>query len=79
MSEPAFPGSDFPASEPTYGMSLRDWFAGQALLGMIAHPFPFTNATTGEPIPLADHTPAFTARHAYSVADAMLAERDALR
>jgi len=44
------------------GMSLRDWFAGMAMTGLCSHPrFP-SNA-----IP----------REAYTIADAMLAAREA--
>lgn len=49
------------------GMSLRDWFAGQALAGIIANPS------------LADMlTPNYIKQYAessYSIADAMLEER----
>lgn len=44
-------------------MSLRDWFAGMALSGLLAHPHP--SATTGVEF----------ARDAYYAADAMLAHR----
>lgn len=44
------------------GMSLRDWFAGQALTGMLADPY-----SGGD-----EHT---IARGAYMQADAMLAAR----
>jgi hypothetical protein len=49
------------------GMTLRDWFAGQALVGLMANS-------------VHDHCPLFGdglpfARDAYAVADAMLAER----
>lgn len=49
------------------GMSLRDWFAGQALIGLMSNS-------------VHDHCPLFGdgdpfARDAYIVADAMLAER----
>lgn len=51
------------SSQRLTGMSLRDWFAGQALAGMLANP----------------HAPQsgadMYARDAYTVADAMLAER----
>ena len=47
------------------GMSLRDYFAGQALIGFI---------TVNAPSKLDDPAPAF-AWAAYHVADAMLAER----
>ncbi|MCX5495417.1 hypothetical protein OSH11_11925 [Kaistia dalseonensis] len=74
-------GSAFPlaATEHTvdhHGMSLRDWFAGQALAGI------------GVWIPPADYGPfdwadrtevtALKARWAYAQADAMLAVRAAL-
>lgn len=46
------------------GMSLRDWFAGQALAGTLAFP-----------IPGGEKKPENAARYAYEYADAMLAER----
>ena len=46
------------------GMSLRDWFAGQALTGMLADP----NSDT-------DLTFATIASDCYSMADAMLKAR----
>lgn len=42
------------------GMSLRDWFAGQALIGLLAHGLANKEKIAG---------------HAYDYADAMLAER----
>jgi hypothetical protein len=48
------------------GMSLRDWFAGQALVGFIAAPL-----LQGECFPPAEAL----ARMSYAQADAMLAER----
>jgi hypothetical protein len=45
------------------GMSLRDWFAGQALVGLAACP------TTK------DDTANWFASASYAIADAMLAER----
>lgn len=67
---PAFPHLDLYAgagnSQPTptqyNGMSLRDYFAGQALAGYLAHPDSEINMT-------------FVAKWAYQYADAMLAER----
>lgn len=50
------------------GMSLRDYFAGQALQGIVTgfyHPR-YHDGENG----------AKTARHAYELADAMLAERE---
>jgi len=46
-----------------YGMTLRDWFAGQAL----ANPRTFPQDWS---------TPADIAEWAYGLADAMIAERD---
>lgn len=45
------------------GMTLRDWFAGQALAGMSAHP------------KIGNNSDELMARLAYSQADAMLVER----
>lgn len=65
---PAFPVADsvYPNGQIQYGftgMTLRDWFAGQALAGLLA------NATLGsEPA-------GEIARWSYETADAMLAER----
>lgn len=58
-------GSAFPKLyNATAGMSLRDWFAGQALAGIM------TNPVGGEQISVANK--------AYRIADAMLAARDAI-
>lgn len=55
----AFP---FPTNHPAHeGMTLRDWFAGQALTGLLAGGTP--------------DDAHVVARCAYFVADAMLAER----
>lgn len=65
---PAFPGQPWPDKAGVYekapGMSLRDWFAGQALAGICAHP------DTGNAPPCEGE-----ARVAYAFADAMLAAR----
>jgi hypothetical protein len=64
---PAFPGPSFTqAGYPnghSMGLTMRDWFAGQAL----ANPY-----TTDH-----EHFPDKVAEWAYQVADAMLAARDA--
>lgn len=65
---PAFPsqrlGQDgLPESEAVDGMSLRDYFAGQALSGLIAHPESGDNADS-------------QACASYIIADAMIAERE---
>lgn len=53
------------------GMSLRDWFAGQALAGLMAHPF-----EDGGDF-LHDAGPDAAAYQSYRMADAMLAARKA--
>jgi uncharacterized protein YjlB len=59
---PAFPACH-PNAPETHGMSLRDYFAGQALTGIWAN----------QSYDVADyHTQAL---HAYKAADAMLAAR----
>ncbi len=66
---PAFPGFD-PNSEapkPTEGMSLRDYFAGQALVGICA------NSYTPWAPDAADIADSDLAKAAYDLADAMLA------
>lgn len=63
----AFPGPSFTSNGMPnghdMGMTLRDWFAGQALPGIIAQPN------------LEGHNPAVVAKWAYEYADAMLAAR----
>ena len=51
------------------GMSLRDYFAGQALTGILA--YPSTEHETAE-----DFDPAVVAGRSYAFADAMLKERE---
>jgi hypothetical protein len=64
---PAFPGAVDTCAPP--GMSLRDWFAGQALAGILAGGFadtiPHDDANGGQD----------AAFFAYQYADAMLMER----
>ena len=49
-------------------MTLRDKFAGQALMGLVAFDRPSTSG-------LSDNRPEHFARWAYALSDAMLAER----
>ena len=51
----------------TDGMSLRDWFAGQALLGILSGP------ASRERVPMSEWFDA--PEQAYKLADTMLAER----
>ncbi len=65
---PAFPSEGEGHGNPQYhspGMTLRDYFAGQALVGLLAN----TDCTRG-----AGHLEIPT--RAYQVADVMLAARD---
>lgn len=71
MSEIDDGGQAFPCAETQYsnsvlGMTLRDYFAGQALTSLLAVAIPASGATK-----------AFgnCPRDAYELADAMLAER----
>lgn len=51
---------------PAYpGMTLRDWFAGQALTGLVAFDRPHAEG----------NKPEHFGRWAYAIADAMIAER----
>lgn len=63
----AFPVAAGPGQQFTQGMSLRDWFAGQAVMAIFGN--------DGLLQRLADHgvTPS---EQAYIIADAMLAERE---
>ena len=61
---PAFPAQDWQAKGNHHpGMSVRDWFAGQALAGLMAHPTAEFTAKGGAAI-------------AYEFADAMLRARE---
>lgn len=66
---PAFPcAEDHKTADQlpwTAGMTLRDWFAGQALIGMLS----------GDQSPDKDWVEQVTAPKAYRVADAMLKAR----
>ena len=59
-----FPDSQGPAPGALLGMSLRDYFAAQALSPLVA-----------EALRLDHRSWAATVQHAYFVADAMLTER----
>lgn len=67
FQRPGATGRAFPsgAIDDRYGgMSLRDWFAGQAIAGYCAAP------------DMIDPTEERLAKAAYAIADAMLAERE---
>lgn len=59
-----FEGGENNGLSPEWGMSLRDWFAGQALAGFVRHSATFFDAETG-------------AKLSYRYADAMIAARKA--
>ena len=69
-ADPAFPqsmgGGEF-GIRPMPGMTLRDWFAGQALVGLSASPHNM----------VVDGYHGEFATHAYMLADALLAARSA--
>ena len=73
-SGPAFPSSyvgvDAPYEGIGGGMSLRDWFAGMAMHGILAGPIAAGNICGGE-----RWGAAWIALMAVEIADAMLAER----
>lgn len=79
---PAFPGDSF-ASQHNHGMSLRDWFAGQALAGLGTWVPDGPEVYDRDNFRLYPGTPQGDAaarnirsRWAYQQADAMLAERE---
>lgn len=64
--ELAFPGTDARGFVST-GMTLRDWFAGQAIMGLCACP--------SFSIPMESDWREFLSVEAYKVADAMMEAR----
>lgn len=52
-------------SNPPWGLTVRDWFAGQAITGWLAQ-FPEAHDSGNQ---------TYVAEYAYKIADAMLAER----
>ena len=76
---PAFPQSDLSGYgigpvDGMAGMSLRDWFAGQALAGWLASYGPDAGHPANRP-----GSRETVARQAYEIADAMIAEREKTR
>lgn len=71
----AFPIVAFqsPYGVPEPGMSLRDWFAGQALMAIISKA-PYKSGTAADMDDSGDAKARAGAAYAY--ADAMIAERD---
>ncbi len=67
---PAFPTNDLLANgkvhPPSQGMTLREWYAGMALQGILAGDHPITHGLDAETV---------VAEAAHSFADAMLKER----
>lgn len=67
---PAFPNHD--GCDPEEGMSLRDWFAGQVLTGLVVA----RCITTDDQDRLSEER-GRKAKSAYALADAMLKAREA--
>lgn len=67
-SGPAFPAHHFDLAEGEHGMTLRDWFAGKAMQGMLANP------KLQEQILKAGQS--WIEESAWAVADAMLKARE---
>ena len=69
---PAYPGgwTDDPGTEFDRGMSLRDWFAGMALQGMLA------NTTITQAVADNNLGSSYVAGQAFHAADAMLQARE---
>ena len=53
------------------GMSMRDWFAGMALQGIVLRPRPLVRKSDGSEI----NSPLMVAEYCYTQADAMLTAR----
>ena len=66
----AYPCGDQRGAEPDYGMTLRDWFAGQALTSTM-------RLVTGHESEPGEGMAQTFARRAYELADAMLEARKA--
>jgi hypothetical protein len=64
----AFPAMHFDLRDDEHGMTLRDWFAGQAASGICS--------SRDEAGVMLEHGYEWIATEAYRVADAMLKERN---
>lgn len=64
----AFPFGDQGGFAPEFGMTLRDWFAGQIAV-------PLAVEVTNHLSVKTEDEPRWVASRAYQIADAMLAER----
>lgn len=75
MAERDYGGPAFPTKDFYRGMSLRDYFAGQALAGLLAACRELQESIAATAAEAEVGPTRMTAINAYEIADAMLAER----
>ena len=65
------------SNDPHYGMTLRDWFEGQALIGLLGNPSDLADEHGNVVGP--EKVKSLAAEIAYQYADAMIQERNGSR
>ena len=68
---PAFPGFVDYRDKPSVGMSLRAWFAGQAMVGLVTKDSIYINLNN-----FTEHDASLLANAAWLLSDAMLKARE---
>jgi len=69
---PAFPAQHFDLAEHEHGMTLRDWFAGKTLMGVLSG----FDKDAQRILQRENEPTAAVAKACYAMADAMLKERN---